>query len=99
MAKQPLISNLAIFSQLKARFSANQQQPQSQEEGNNQQEQVAQDLLDEDISFEEIRQNQLEKMDQEKMLRLLEIEHEIDIPYQLHGVQSKPEKKEVTFTQ
>ena len=54
------------------------------------------DMLDKKISMSEIRQNYLNTIDEYRYKRLVEVEETIDLPYHLHGVQNKPEKKVVS---
>ncbi len=52
-----------------------------------------QDPLEEKVSLHDIRQKWLEKVEEEKFNKLVKLEESVDLPYQLHGVQNRPEKK------
>lgn len=53
----------------------------------------AENLLNQKVSLRELRAQQLEKVDSEKFDKMIKIEEEIDLPYYLHGIQNKPDRK------
>lgn len=55
----------------------------------------ADDPLGASPSFEEFKKIQIQKRDDAKYLNISKIEDEIGIPYQLHGIQQKPDQKKV----
>lgn len=53
----------------------------------------AEDLLSQKVSLRDIRAQQLQKFEGEKFERLVRVEEEVDLPYYLHGIQNKPDRK------
>lgn len=53
----------------------------------------AEDLLSQKVSLRDIRSQQLQKIEGEKFDKMIRIEEEVDLPYYLHGIQNKPDRK------
>lgn len=55
------------------------------------------DLLEDTISLDDIKEKELKKIDSARFSNMVRIEEGVDLPFQLHGIQSKPSQNVVAF--